>query len=64
MTGAQISGSPRCREAQRAISHALDGGLSRSEKRFLRAHLCTCADCSLLAERMWALRRALKKLWV
>lgn len=41
----QLERSLTCDQAERAISRQLDGLLSRSERKLLRAHLCSCAEC-------------------
>jgi anti-sigma factor RsiW len=49
-----------CREAERAISHDLDGLLDDLDRRTLHAHLGDCDPCERLARsqraQQWALR--------
>ena len=58
----QLEASLGCAEAEQAISRQLDGGLSRSERAALRAHLRECPECASLARRLRAQRSALGSL--
>jgi hypothetical protein len=51
-----------CSGAELAISRHLDGRLSRSEKRLLRAHLRDCEDCESFARRLLVQRVALRSI--
>jgi hypothetical protein len=51
-----------CTEAQLAVSRAVDGQLSRRERRRLREHLGECPDCARFARLQQRHRRALRGL--
>jgi len=56
----QLEGSLTCSQAEAALSLQLDGLLPRGEAGVLRAHLRACAECSHLARRQRAQRKALR----
>lgn len=58
----QLEGSLTCAQAEAALSRQLDGRLPRKEQGPLRAHLRACEDCSRLARRQRAQRKALGSL--
>jgi RNA polymerase sigma-70 factor, ECF subfamily len=56
----QLERSLTCDQAERAISRRLDGLLSRSERKLLRAHLCSCPECEDFAQSQSKHRAALR----
>ena len=58
----QLEEQLTCQEAAFAINKQIDGRLSMSERRGLRAHLRACSECHSLAQSQRAQRRALKAL--
>jgi RNA polymerase sigma-70 factor (ECF subfamily) len=58
----QLEEQLSCRETALAISRQMDGRLSASERRALRAHLRSCPECSRLASSQRAQRKALRTL--
>jgi RNA polymerase sigma-70 factor (ECF subfamily) len=56
----QLERSLTCDQAERAISRQLDGLLSRSERKLLRAHLCACPECEDFAQSQRKHRAALR----
>jgi RNA polymerase sigma factor (sigma-70 family) len=58
----QLEEQLTCQDAALAINKQLDGRLSLSERRALRAHLRACAECTSLVQSQRAQRRALKAL--
>jgi hypothetical protein len=56
----QLERSLTCEQAERAISLQLDGLLSRTERKRLRAPLCSCPDCGEIAESQRKHRAALR----
>ena len=58
----ELEGFLTCNEAERAVSRALDGRLTRSERRLLRAHLSACQECDEFARSQRAQQRALRSL--
>jgi RNA polymerase sigma-70 factor (ECF subfamily) len=57
-----LQGALTCHEAERAISRNLDGFLTRSERRALRAHVRGCDDCERFDESQRAQRAMLRAL--
>lgn len=55
-----LESSFTCHRAERAISRRLDGRLSRSERKLLRAHLRSCAECARFSQAQEAHRAALR----
>lgn len=51
-----------CREAERAISHELDGLLDDLGRHTLHTHLCACDPCERLAHSQRAQQSALRAL--
>jgi RNA polymerase sigma factor (sigma-70 family) len=60
----QLEGALTCGEAEATLSKRLDGRLSLSEQRSLRAHLRECPECAQLERRQRARRAAVKGLGV
>jgi RNA polymerase sigma-70 factor (ECF subfamily) len=58
----ELEGALTCHEAERAISRNLDGLLSRSERRAVRAHVRECDDCERFDLGQRAQRTALRAL--
>lgn len=56
----QLERSLTCDQAERAISRQLDGLLSRSERKLLRAHLCACPECEGFSQSQRKHRVALR----
>jgi RNA polymerase sigma-70 factor (ECF subfamily) len=57
----ELEGSLTCHEAERAVSHQLDGLLPRSERASLRQHLRECEDCADFARSQDNQRTALRR---
>jgi RNA polymerase sigma factor (sigma-70 family) len=60
----QLEGALTCGEAEATLSKRLDGRLSLSEQRSLRAHLRECPECAQLERRQRGRRAAVKGLGV
>src|SRR5438128_5023605 len=58
----QMEGPLQCGEVEGLLSKQLDGELGADEKRRLRAHTRSCAECSTLERRQRGRRAALKRL--
>jgi RNA polymerase sigma factor (sigma-70 family) len=58
----QLDGSIRCHQAEELISRQLDGRIGYTERGRLRAHLRECEECTQLARRLRAQRKAIKSL--
>ena len=58
----ELEGSLTCHEAELAISQQLDDRLARKQKRHLRAHLRSCAECHAFARSQRTQRAALRAL--
>lgn len=56
----QLDRTLTCDQAERAISRQLDGLLSRSERKQLRAHLCACPECEDFSQSQKKHRAALR----
>jgi DNA-directed RNA polymerase specialized sigma24 family protein len=51
-----------CRDAELAVSRALDGLLARREQKVLAIHLASCSECAAFSRRQEAQRTALQAL--
>jgi RNA polymerase sigma-70 factor (ECF subfamily) len=49
-----------CHQAERALSRQIDGRLPRSERKLLKAHLRSCAECTRFAQTQQSHRQALR----
>ncbi|HEX2434347.1 MAG TPA: sigma-70 family RNA polymerase sigma factor, partial [Gaiellaceae bacterium] len=58
----QLDGALTCGEAEATLIRRMDGPISASERRTLRAHLRECPECSALERKQRARRAALKRL--
>lgn len=56
----QLERTLTCDQAERAISRQLDGLLTRSERKLLRAHLSSCPECEDFAQSQRKHRAALR----
>jgi RNA polymerase sigma factor (sigma-70 family) len=58
----QLEGALTCGEAEATLIRRMDGPISASERRTLRAHLRECPECSALERKQRARMAALKRL--